>query len=278
MKKNLCPNCKARPKKKHFNSKWCGICAANFRKRPKSTLTKTQVKKAQSMIGQMPAPEIAKHLGTSVSNLKRAFVGKSIWFKNGKYKNQPHLVKQVLAYYEEHGKKATQEMFPSVNVKCIVDRPEYYGGQNNTRQMRWTDDQLLELVKMAGMVSTTDQAKYFNRPGANAGSIKSVWSKRFGCSGGQIHGMSHCQAKYFIKASCPYLLTEFWSQRYLSYASDKVRKIYLWVDMERHLRADCPKFVKKAIEAMADFQRWLFQSDQPKRAIVKVIQNREVTS
>ena len=273
----LCPNCKLRPKKKHGNAKWCWVCANSLRKRPKSTMTKEQIRKAKAMIGKAPRDEIAQRLGVSVSNLKRAFRGTIIWFQNGKYRNRPELVREVLEYYREHGQSATIEAFPKENVRSITDRPEYYGFSKSCRQIRWTDEQIVELTKMAGIISPKDQARYFNRPGANEGSIRSVWTKRFHMGSGCLHGMSHRQAKYFVKKRCPYIQTSFWSQRNLKHSADKVRMLYLWVDVEKYLRADCPEFVRTAIVTIAQFQRWLFQSDQPKRAIAKIIQSREVS-
>lgn len=233
-----------------------------------------QIEEARSMIGTMPRSEIAQELGVSESNLKRGLRGTSIWFHNGKYKNRPELVKQVMDYYYKHGKPATVKQFPSVNVKCIIERPEYYGIKKKFRQRRWTDQELIELTKMAGIISETGQAKYFKRPGANEGSIKSVWMKRFHLGSGFIHGMSEYMAKHLVNKKTPYVQTAFWQSR-----RDGVtfgRKLYLWVDMENNLQPEIPEFIRDAIVQMAKFQRWLFDSENPKSQILKLIKAREV--
>lgn len=271
----LCGNCKKRPTKKHFNSKWCVRCANKFRKAPRSTLSKSDIRKVNSWIGKIPVKEIAERLDTSVSNVKRAFVGKSIWFHNGKYKNQPKLVEQVFRYYEKHGKVETAKKFPGVRVRSIVERPNYYGITFNSRQTRWTDDQLIELAKMAGVISLTAQAKWFNRPGANKGSIVSVWNKRFSFCSGSINGMARCQAKHFVSKRCPMIKTKFWRSRRQDRERDG-RILYLWVDMEKHLLPECPDFVKQAIKTMAEFQRWMFSVKDVRGKILRMIESREI--
>jgi hypothetical protein len=273
---NSCDLCHRRPRAKHFNSKYCRPCRIERRRRPRSTLTTAQVRLAEGLIGKMPAPEIAQKLGTSVSNLKRAFRGKSIWFHNGKYKNQPALVRRVMAHYERHGMVATAKAFPQVRVRSIVERANYYGLTLRPRQVRWTPDQLAELARMAGIVSVPAQARYFNRPNANEGSIKSVWMKRFGLGGGSVHGMSEFAARHLVRKGTPCLKTAFWMTRRENQTFG--RKLYLWVDMERNLRREIPPYLRDAVVQMAKFQRWLFQSENPKREIRRMIREREVES
>lgn len=235
-------------------------------------MTEAQKIKAIELIGTMPREDIAETLGVSTANLKRSLPGVSLWYKNGKWKNQPDLVKKVMTYYEKHGKPATVKKFPEVNVGAIVERPEYYGIKRTYRQIRWNAKQIEELAQMGGLVSMENQAKYFKRPRANAGSIRSVWTKKFGLGGGQINGMSEWRARMFVTARCPRIKTEF----YLNRTKDGhySRTLCLWVDMEKHLKADCPEFVSDAVKAMAQFQRWLFQTNNPKRKINQIIKKK----
>lgn len=56
----------------------------------------------------------------------------------------------------------------------------------------------------------------------------------------------------------------------------KFRRIILWVDMEKCLKAGTPEFIKEAVKTMADFQRWIWRSKNPKPLILKMIKEREV--
>ena len=260
----ICPVCKKREKQKHWNAKYCLECARLLRRRPKSTLTKDQIREAKKLIGKMDRNEIAKEMGVSLSSLKRAFPGKRLAFHN-KYVLNPGLTKRVCKYYEKHGKKKTQEAFPQVCVRSIVEK---YKKLYKPRQIRWTDEQIVQLARMAGIVSWSDQAKFFNRPGAHEGSIRSVWVKKFRNNGGSVNGMGHNTAKFVVKNSCPRIETKFWAQRKRSGVYG--RKLCLWVDMRNHLRPEIPKYMKDAIETLAKFQEWLFYPENPKSAILKM--------
>jgi AcrR family transcriptional regulator len=221
----------------------------------------------------MPVNEMAERLNTSVTNIKRAFRGKRLWFHNGKYKNRPELVESVLAYYAKHGKNETIKRFPDVKVKCIVDRPEYYGHSKPKRQIRWTDKQILEAARMAGLVSLKGQARYFNRPNADVGSIQSLWTKRFQMGSSNVNGMVHWYAKELVNHRARYI-----QPLGLSRADKlvKFRRVILWVDMEKCLKANVPSFIREAVKTMADFQRWLHGSDNPRAKILRMIETREL--
>lgn len=269
MSNKICPHCNKRPKQKHHNSKWCKRCALARRKQPVGSLTAKQKQYVKSKIGKSPVKEIASDLGVSVSNIKRSMRGVSIWFHNGKYKNRPALVRQVLAYYSKHGKSATVTAFPGVTVKCIVDRPLYYGVKVKPRQRRWTEAEIILAAKMAGLVEAKRQAKIFNRPRAHEGSIKSLWMKRFGHGGGNIHGMSEWMAKEILSPGYPVIKTRMWSPR--RQGSGLMRGLVLWCDIEKYLRRGLPKYIQDAVKSMAKFQCWLFETSDPRREILKLL-------
>lgn len=273
MSDRLCPHCSKRPKQKHRNSKWCKPCAAILRKRPVGSLTPEQKRYVKSKIGRASVREIAADLGVSVSNIKRSMRGVSIWFHNGKYKNRPALVRQVLSYYSKHGKPATEKAFPGVNVKSIIDRPLYYGVKVKPRQKRWTEAEIILAARMAGLVEAKRQAKIFNRPRAHEGSIKSLWMKRFGHGGGNVHGMSEWMAKQILKPGYPVLKTKMWSRRKGIKDTGMMRGLVLWCDMEPYLLRGLPKYLKDAVKSMAKFQCWLFESCNPKREILKLMKD-----
>lgn len=271
----MCLDCKIKIKG-HLNKKRCKKCASIRLSKPLGTMTAPQKLKAISMIGKYPITEIAKKLKVTVSNIRRSNPGVSFCFHNGKHINNPERTKEVIKYYFKHGKNETIKKFPKINVKSIVDRPEYYGIKRKYRQLRWTENQKIELVKMAGLISFENQAKYFKRPMANAGSIRAVFSKKvIAVSSGQINGMINHHAKHLVNESCPRV------KRVLLRRTNtkKITHQYvcLWVDMEKHLKSDCPLFAKEAISTLAEFQRKLFEAKDNrdcKRKIIKMIKER----
>lgn len=275
MKDRKCLSCGTKiPPNTHFNRKRCEPCASEKRSRPQGTMTDAQIKKAIKMAGKVPRKEIAEKLGVSLANLKRSCSGVSFattWI----HKMNPERTREVILYYFKHGKTATEKKFPDVNVKAIVDRPEYYGIKRKYRQTRWSDSQLIEAVKMSGLVSLPSQAKYFNRPRANAGSIKSLWVKRYGLAWSSINGMPHNKARRLVRWNI--------GRKYIKvYGTSRdgkpvlFRRVMLWVDMEECLREDMPSFIKEGVKAMADFQRWLWKSKDPAPLIKKMIKEREI--
>ena len=161
----------------------------------------------------------------------------------------------------------TQKRFPTLSVRSIVER---HYGEFKPRQVKWTPTQVQQLAKFAGIISFEDQAKYFNRPRAHVGSIRSAWMKKFGYGSGNINGMSGWRAKIFVTEDCPSVKTSFWDTNHK--ARSHSRQLYLWTDMERFLKPDCPAFIKEAIVAMAGFQRWLFGTESVRTEIVKIQQ------
>jgi len=229
-------------------------------------MTRKQIDEAMSLRGSMPRDEICEKLGVSVANLKRSTPGVS-WYYFNRYAANPEMVKEVCTYYEKNGKKKTQEKFPEISVRSVVERYKNF----SPRQSRWTGEQLVELAKMAGLVSIKNQANYFNRPLANEGSIISVWQKRFNCKQAYMHGFPTYKAKYFVKASCPTLEVDF-NPNTIGGTETKA-KVYLWTDAKKHLRKDCPEFIAEAVKAMASFQKKLF-GVHPGREIKKMIKER----
>lgn len=257
----------------HPNRKRCKPCAKELVVRPQSSLTKTQRAEAKEMIGKMDRKDIALNLGTSLSNLKRAFRGTSLSFYNYCTIN-PKLVRDVNKYYETHTLVDTAKRF-GLREKQI-DHIVYRYKLHKPKQLRWTDAEIIELARMAGLVSPKAQAKFFNRPRANEGSIKSVWAKKFStgrmCS---VNGMTHWTAKALVNQKARYLRPKGISRKG---KLGEFRKVILWVDMERCLKKEVPDFLKETVSTMADFQRWLHKSKDPKPKILKMIKEREICS
>jgi len=242
-------------------------CRIEITKRPRSKLTEEQKIRARELIGKMSREDIAKEIGCSVSSLKRAFIGTRLVFFN-KYVANPNLVKEVCAYYEKHGKVETQKMFPDTNIRSIVERYKQF----QPRQIRWTEDQIIEAAKMGGLISISAQALFFKRPNAFEGSIKSLWYKKFKIGGQGIQGMSYWMGRHLVSKVCPIIKSGYWKTTKIG--AQYRRKLYLWVDMEKHLRKDLPEFMKLAVKSMADFQKWIFNSSDPRREILRIIEDR----
>lgn len=200
-------------------------------------MTPDQIELAKSMAGTMPRENIAEALGVSLVNLKRSCRGVSFYYFQT-YAANMDLVKEVCAYYEKHGRVKTQEQYPHLKIRSIVERYKFF----EPRCLPWTENEKIELVKFAGLATKANQAKFFNRPRANKGSIVSAWIKIFKVSPRQLHGLPRYKAKLFAKPGCPYIKTEHGF-------------IYLWSDLENYLAADCPEFIVTAVKAMAEFQR-----------------------
>lgn len=147
----------------------------------------------RKLAGTMKQSELALRVGCSRSNLIRWARDAKVSLDSLSYK--PELVRSVCLFYELHGKVKTQKTFPNVKVRSIVERYKQF----RPRQIRWKNDQLIEAVKMAGLVSPKAQAKYFNRPNAHTGSIQSLWMKKFGHGQSQMNGLVHLYAKGLIR-------------------------------------------------------------------------------
>lgn len=246
---NLCINCNVREKiSEHFNTKYCKYCRESFVKKPRHNLTDEQQALVKKLAGTIYAKELAALVGCSKASLIRFSVEKNINLNAHTYKKE--IVDQVLRFYELHGKNKTQEMFPNVRVRSIVEK---HGHQ--ARQVRWTFEQKKELLKMAGLISFKSQAKYFNRPRANEGSIKSAFAKRvLPISGSNINGMNHYNASKIVKSTCPFY-KRIMVRRVKS--STCVQQVALWIDIEDNLKDSMPESIREAIAALALFQRKL---------------------
>lgn len=222
------------------------------------------------MIGKMDRKDIAAALGVSLSNLKRAFRGTRLAFYNYCTIN-PGLLRSVNKFYETHTKQETANQFGLSENQ--VDYIVYRYKSHRPKTIRWTEAQLTEAVRMAGLVSPKAQAKFFNRPNASAGSIKSLWKKKFGHGMCSTNGMAHWCAKELVSVKARYIrpVGESRAGKQVNF-----RRVILWVDMEKVLKPEVAPFIREAVETMADFQRWLWRSSNPKPLILKMIKEREV--
>lgn len=247
--KAYCDNCLADFDKTHFNQKYCKDCKE--KSRLGGFLTMEQEEIAKKYATKIPIGDLAIKVGVSNSTIDRwsRRTGISInWLSYDK-----DTIKKVCDFYSKNGKIKTQKKFPDVRMRSIVER--YYSRLGyEPRTSKWTDEQIIEAAKMAGIISFYNQKRFFNRPNANEGSIKSLWIKKMNQKCTNINGLPLSKAKHFVKKNCPALKTDFWTEK----RKDKMeRSIVLWVDFDKFIKKDVPNHYKKTIHVLANFQRWL---------------------
>lgn len=258
----ICPLCRKHPLGSHANTKWCKGCASELRRSPKHTLTPAQQRKALRLRGKKPRQEVADRVNCSVANLSRFARANGVSFSAMPYATNAQLVKQVVAYYRKHGFKETQKQFPRLKIRNIVDR---YDG-TCSRQKRWTPEQIVQAVRMAGILSEARQAKLFARPGAGAGSVRSLWNKRLNGQPNSVLGLPMYAAGFLCRPSVPSVLVS--TKRPSKHMS--TRRMVLWVDAELFLRPGVSLPLRKAVRALAKFQRWLWQTENVRAAVLRV--------
>jgi hypothetical protein len=196
----------------------------------------------------MIQPEIARRVGVSRAQLSR-------WLReNGLQSNArdypAEVVEAVLREYEQaprgEGRQRVTERFADVRVRSVVERHKDY----QPRQIRWTDEQIREAVKMAGLVSHTAQARYFNRPNAYEGAVKKLWMARMGVAPGELNGFGIYRAWMLATPGCPALLV-------LRMDTGVPIARVLWLDLVRHLRPGLEPWIVEAVQALAKFQAWI---------------------
>jgi hypothetical protein len=247
-----CGQCGCLYKVSHFNSKYCQTCRQLRRKKnlglPAFADEKT-IENVLSLVGTKLAREVASDLGMSVASLKR--ITKTLGVSAKKITVTESQITEVRAYYLKHGRPATEQRFPNIKVRTIIERYGWVKGEC-PRQRRWKDSELIELAKFAGLVSYENQANFFNRPRAHAGSIKSAWTKKFKTHPGFMHGIPLHKAKIFLDPGFPTIQVQN------SMIDVGGKKMVLFCDAVEYIAKDCPVFVRDAIKAMAEFQEKLF--------------------
>jgi hypothetical protein len=259
--RNSCLDCGKKFKNAHKNRKRCGPCAEIVRKKPLGTMTLDKIAEAKELAQTMPMIDIAKKLGVTKSNIKRS-CPKTSFAYHTKWKNNPSLVREIIEVFEMGGKKEVLKKFPDISYRSIVERYP----RSNVLCQKWSDSDLIKIAKLSCFVPFDKQIKIFNRGKFTKKAINSIWSKRFPIYPSNLHGWNHNRAKIFVKKDCDYLRLPFMHGGHAKYN----RRLYLWVDMEKNLKEDCPKFVRQAVIALAIFQRWLW-GNNPKLKIRNIM-------
>jgi AraC-like DNA-binding protein len=249
------------PRAKHFNAKYCLGCRALRRRRPAHRLTKAQAAEVERLRGTLFRWQIAEHVGVSGAAVARYLREAGL---DSNARDYPQAtVAAVCAVYETLGIRRTQELFPDVVVRSIVERHKEYA----PRQVRWRDPQIIEAARMAGLVSANAQARYFGRPNAYSGSIGSLWDKHFGCAPRDINGLSAHLVWRLTRPGVPAVLVKH------SSAAGYFAKV-LWLDLAGDLKPTVAPVLRTAILALARFQAWLHGTSDT-LAIQRMIHERE---
>lgn len=244
----LCVECQTRPRRSaHRNTQYCAPCQQQLLKAPRSRVTAAQAAQIETLRNTIPRREIAARVGITQARLHRYLTEQGLRSNARDY--PPDVVQTVCATYAALGKRKTQDLFPDVVVRCIVERYREYA----PRQIRWTGEQQLEAVRMAGLVSHTAQARYFGRPNAFEGSIKSFWAKTMGCPPKDVHGLGFTVAWQLATAGTPATLVT-------QAAQSCPHAVVLWLDLVPHLRPGVAPEVRQMVEVLARFQAWVFGS------------------
>lgn len=255
VKNRKCIRCKKDISKLHFNSKRCKPCADIIRKKPLSTLTDKQKTLVLKFAGKMYVKDIIKKVKCSKSNLVRFQRDHGISLNYHSYKKD--VIEKVCRYYEKHGKIQTQKMFPDVRVRSIVERYKLF----KPLCIPWKEDQVVELLRYSGLLSFDQLAKKFNRPNAYRGSIRSKFSKDLRVPAGYINGLPFHKARHFCDMKKVTIIQTHHGNR----------KLILWCDIKKHLHKDQSEIIFKFVDAMAMFQNWIWNSQNPKQKILRAI-------
>jgi hypothetical protein len=256
-----CLGCKKRFERHHLNQKYCIECKKLRREKNcyiPPCVTKKHIEFIKKNHNNMSKKEISIKLGISVMSIKRTANVLRIKFQQKKYNDQ--IVKEVVDYYNRHGMAATKNRYKNICVRSIIDR-------NNQGvcpfQRNWLFSEIIEAIRMGGIISLEDQWKYFKRPGAFKGSIQSLWIKRLHGNASVINGLYRDKALCIVKRDTPSLSVKH-----------RNAHLYLWIDIEKNLLPNMPDSIQLAVKACADFQRWIFGVKDVKRKIRKMIKER----
>lgn len=259
----LCVECQTRPRRNaHGHTKYCAPCQQQLLRAPRSRVTAAQAAQIAALRHTMPRWQIAERVGISHAQLNRYLAEQGLRSNARDY--PPEIVTAVCATYAALGKRRTQDLFPDVVVRCIVDRHKQY----DPRQIRWSGEQQIEAIRMAGLVSHTAQARYFSRPNAFEGSIKKFWARVVGCAPSDVHGYGYHAVWPLARAGVPAVLVHQATQ-------PGPRAVVLWLDLAQHLRSGVAPEVRTMVEVLARFQAWLFGGIEDTAPIRRMITERE---
>jgi len=263
-----CKTCgKSLSKKLHFNREYCDECQKRARKGyyfPKM-ITPELEKKLLRHMGKLNRKQLSERFKISIPTLTRWSRYRGYTLAQQRYSKK--LIKEVISYYIKHGKIKTQKRYPEVKLRSIIEK---HNKGVCPRQKRWTDSQIFEAVRMAGIVTLKKQAEYFNRPHAHAGSITSLWNKRFNAKGSYINGLPKAAIRGCVTWDMPYYKVKFGKGvKHSGYC------MAFWKDIEKHLKPSVSDVIRRGVSAMARFSEYLHGKENTVKNIIELIEERE---
>lgn len=260
-----CVDCQADISLMHRNCLYCSPCRRERRRNPSSHMEPEQAALIDQLRNTMYRREIAQLAGVSEANVARYLREHGL---RSNVRDYPIAVVQaVCTAYATMGTVRTQELFPEVRVRSIVER-YYKREQMPPRQLRWTDTEKIDAARMAGLVAHSVQAAYFHRPGAANGSIKALWGKWFCCAPGNVPGLPLHVA---WRIALPGVIGTLVPQQVMP----GPRVIVLWLDLVGHLRHGVEPWIAQAITALAQCQAWLFGTTDSQQIRTMLTQREE---
>ncbi len=195
----------------------------------------------------------ARHMGVSTKNLTV----------------RPVSTRQLLAQIHLHGLDAIRAKYAEV---MDVD-DTLHAHHEAKKKAPWSDDQIVDAVRMGPFVPFAVQAQILSRRGRGEASIDNLWWRVLRTQPSNVHGLSLAESRLVCspgtpRVHLPVLRSRRSPKRYTRKCSSS---LVLWSDAVGHLRPSVPKFLWEAIQAMAMFQGWLYHPDPPREAIIALM-------
>ena len=244
-----CLDCGAQISSTPRNRLRCRPCANLRISRPAHNLTDEQSAIVKRLAGIQSKIQIAKEVGASVRAVERLAKSKNISLRVHRYK--PEVIREVTRCYERCGRQEVAKRYPGLNLRSILQRRSF-----EPRRLIWKKDEIIAVVRASGLLSQAEIAAILNRPNAEKGSVASLWKRRLKGKADNVNGIPLSYAKQLIEPHCPIYQTKAYSTE-----CRNGKKLVLWVDFSRYLKSDVPCEIKRAVDVLAKFQRWLHRNN-----------------
>lgn len=254
------------------------FCAVITEKNPPHNLMPHQVTQVvQGFHRGLKCREIASEVGVPNFQVLRCTHAEGLSFYGQSkiyYKNRVDEVREVLEYYRTHTRKETEEFFKDKKIKLrsITKKQNNLDIVYEPKMRPITGRELILLLRMGGLLSFARQAEILKRPTAHAGSIAILQKRHFNFPIRKLHGLLFSDAKIIcVHADVRKRMTRrpiFHRARISNGNQTKQDSpVILWQDVCDTLRPWVPEATRTGIDAMIDFQKWLYQTDDPRKVI-----------
>ena len=189
--------------------------------------------------------ELSEQIGSSRATVNRFMRDNGL--KTGQHTQYPKdVVKKICEFHEQHGVKKTQEKFPDVKVRSIVERY-----QTNAYLASYDFKQIHLFLKYSEMLSDEQLYQLLGRSVSNRKIVCKATERMIGFgknpSRVYLNGLPYRFVKNFTKDSIPYF----------KFSHGHCRKLCLWYDIKKHLSKNVSLEIKEIVNIMSKFQLWL---------------------